>query len=451
MKNPDAIASGDEEAMCISDDATVDDVADLPFHFMSLNLGPSSEQAKAAIAHFAERLRIACGTCRKPSPEYVQAVGAIMGELLFAAGLTPPQPCAGYLSAPKFKGRVINYRPFVAAMADLETAGYVRRFRGYGITPGAGVLTRFAPQRKLITEFAALGIAPADHGKHFADRLDEPLTSEPIVVRAASRKKGGSKTQGRKRDLSPTCPGIARLKDEIHTLNEFLRRQRFTGFVFKGLQRIYNLGDQPGFNFDKGGRLYGTYQQHPKQERAAFRINGEPVVEIDIQACFLTILFAKRSLPIPAGDLYAVEGIPRRVVKSFITMTLGYDRYHQRWPKEIRDNFQAAWDTAREAGEPLATATGDLAKEFPLTEVQAKILERLPILRDWESSEIGWGNLFFLESEVMIATMNRLMDKGIPCLPVHDSIIVPASSKSIARRVLMERFELIIGVNPTLK
>jgi len=431
--------------------ATADDIADHPFHFMSLKFGPSSDQAKAIVAAVAERLRVAGGKRRKPSSEYVQALGGIVSDLLFSAGMAPPLLCAGYMSASKFKGRKVQYRPFVAAVSDLESAGFIRRLRGYGVAPGAGVLTRFIPQRKLINEFAAAGIVLADHADHFADRLDEPLIDEPIVVRAASRKKGGDKAQGRQMLLSPTCPGIARLAGEIQTLNEFLRRQRLAGVSFQGLRRIFNLGDQPGFNFNKGGRLYGSHQQLSKLERAAIRINGEPVVEIDIQACFLTILFAKRKLPRPAGDLYDVDGVPRKVVKSFITMTLGYDRYHKAWPKEVRGDFSAAWAEWKERGEPVETETGDLAKEFPIAEVQAKVLKRLPILQDWENSEIGWADLFYLESEIVLATMNELMTQGVPCLPVHDSIIVPKGANSIARKIIKERFFHTTGIEPSIK
>ena len=72
-------------------------------------------------------------------------------------------------------------------------------------------------------------------------------------------------------------------------------------------------------------------------------IDGQPVVEIDIRASFLTILHALREEPLDLSrDPYAIAGLPRSVVKAWINMTLGHDRFHTRWPKEIAKEYQKA-------------------------------------------------------------------------------------------------------------
>jgi hypothetical protein len=76
-----------------------------------------------------------------------------------------------------------------------------------------------------------------------------------------------------------------------------------------------------------------SYQQMPAEDRSKIKLNGEPVVELDIRASHLTILHAKLRRPFdPAGDdPYRHPKIPRYVLKAWVTMTLGYDRFQTRW------------------------------------------------------------------------------------------------------------------------
>ena len=79
---------------------------------------------------------------------------------------------------------------------------------------------------------------------------------------------------------------------EIKAINAYLNRQRYEGGIFSGLRRVFNEADAPGFNWDRGGRLYavgGELQMMKKRDRLAMRINGEPVVELDVNASFLRI------------------------------------------------------------------------------------------------------------------------------------------------------------------
>lgn len=73
-------------------------------------------------------------------------------------------------------------------------------------------------------------------------------------------------------------------------------------------------------------------------------------------------------------------------------------------------------------------------------------------MRDWPKQEVRWSNLMFIESEVIISTMQELMLKHqVPSLPVHDCIIVRESDKELAMRVLSEQFRKIVGIEPRLK
>jgi hypothetical protein len=57
----------------------------------------------------------------------------------------------------------------------------------------------------------------------------------------------------------------------------------------------------------------------------------------------------------------------------------------------------------------------------------------------------------FIESEVMLGAMLKLMEDGIASLSVHDSLIVPISQLHLAEEVLSGHYHQQIGIRPVLK
>ena len=57
----------------------------------------------------------------------------------------------------------------------------------------------------------------------------------------------------------------------------------------------------------------------------------------------------------------------------------------------------------------------------------------------------------YLESSAIVATLGDLMAKGIPALPVHDSVIVPAGFELQAALALGRNWEEVTGAWPALK
>ena len=168
-------------------------------------------------------------------------------------------------------------------------------------------------------------------------------------------------------------------------------------------------------------------------------INKEAVTEIDINASYLTILHALKGIAMPdAEDMYAIGGLPREVVKKWFSITLGSDAFHTKW---LKGNVAEL----KEAG--VAYKSWMTVKA-----VEKVVLEHFPLMRDWPKQEVRWSNLMFIESEVIISTMQELMLKHqVPSLPVHDCIIVRKSDQELAMRVMSEQFKIIVGIEPRLK
>ena len=176
-----------------------------------------------------------------------------------------------------------------------------------------------------------------------------------------------------------------------------------------------------------------------QQDRARMRIGGEEVVEIDINASYLTILHGISGFALPErDDIYDISGIDRAIVKAWITSTIGHHSFHSRWPKNALAEIKAAGI--------------DKPKSMTMASLQPTILDHFPMLSDWSSQKITWADLMFIESEIVIGTMVELMrGYGAPCFSVHDSIIVRTKDQKIAVDTLENQFLGSASVEPKLK
>lgn len=132
-------------------------------------------------------------------------------------------------------------------------------------------------------------------------------------------------------------------------------------------------------------------------------------------------------------DPYEIDGVPREVVKGWLVATFGAEKPIRRWPREQAIEY--------------ATRTGRrLGQDYSVEAVGQMLLARYPVLRLVQEGELGWPDLMFTESEVVIRTIMTLLLDEVPSLPVHDSLIVPASKKGLAIDALQKSFTLLLGV-----
>ena len=298
-----------------------------------------------------------------------------------------------------------------------------------------GFATRFKPLQPLIDTALECGLVEGQFHKAFFTLMPKSV----VEVRAS---KSDVAQRGKKMPL-PSTPQTEQLIGDVIAINTFLSRFTYDGMVFGGLRRLFHEGDRDDFRFNLGGRLYSANSQGhinmKSHNRANIQINGEAIVEIDINASYLTILHALKNEPMPnRGDIYDIGVLPRAVVKQWFSITMGNDSFHTKW-------LQGNIDEMKKAGasyKPWMTVKA----------VEKAVLEHFPIMKDWPKQEVRWSNLMFIESEVIIGTMLQLMRQyEVPSLPVHDCIIVRKSDQELAMRVLSEQFKVKVGIEPRLK
>jgi hypothetical protein len=368
-----------------------------------------------------------------------KVAGAYLGGLLSHA-LDGASWMRRPLGAGDFTGGHIGFRGFIRFHKALVESGLIEVRKGYNSRDGNGgdsIVTRVKPAPPLLALAAEYGITPLNARQHFA-RVKMPIAvRDPVRVREAANGDWWNAEKGKLLLVDPTIPKAADSIARIQRLNAWFDGVDIDGCEFGGFYRLFNLGDQDGFDFDKGGRLYanGDYQRIKKDKRRAIRINDEAVVEVDVSGSHLTIYHTALGAPLMLSfDPYDVAGIPREVVKSFVVMTLGNGKFQKQWSRPIAKEY------AERHGVKLQDA-------FPLASTREAILERLPALRLLPDSGITWADLQYRESLGLIATVERLAyEFGVPALPLHDAVIVSVGYAALVEKVMKECFWKEAGV-----
>ena len=340
----------------------------------------------------------------------------------------------------------VSYPFFKKAMAALKAKGYITHELGgmYPLTDfpdeigGEEQITGWystkASQFTVTPKFIKLCGNKYGLGKKKIERHFQKLEPASYIdVRYPSVRHGRFKYKGRRVPNSSyrLDPQYAFEEKDMKKINDYLNKQDIGGACFTGLKRTFNNYTDEGYNWDKGGRLCGIgsdhYQALPSKDRKHITINGAPTVEIDIMASHLTIAHRLMDKPLRnEPDLYdVVKGVHRSVVKAWMTITLANAKPCVRWPARVTKKLREK---------------GLWKKGMTATKVGQAVLRVYPWLTDLSMEDHGWPVLQYIEAEVIKETLLNLIDRDIPALPIHDSIIVPQSHQQEAEDVLFGLF-----------
>jgi hypothetical protein len=162
-----------------------------------------------------------------------------------------------------------------------------------------------------------------------------------------------------------------------------------------------------------------------KAERHLLSVNGEPVVDLDFTGMFVQLAYREAGLALPNSDPYqGIEGLPRAAAKLGLSALLCRSGPMRRLPAGIRELVGNAWSAKR---------------------LSAALVERHPGIAHLFGKGLGL-RLMKTESEILLATLGQLFEQGIPALPMHDGLMVPASSEEAARRAMARASMRIVGV-----
>ncbi len=182
--------------------------------------------------------------------------------------------------------------------------------------------------------------------------------------------------------------------------------------------------DGVGRWFQKGGL---SYQGLSREDRAKLMLNGEEVVELDYPAMHPHILYAWEGRQCPEGFYDTVAdlcGCSRFVAKSIVLFAVNAPSYAS---LSSAVNLDKATETKANLGraKPKPILYDELKRQgLRPTDVVNAISEAHPAIAKYIFSGSAI-RLMLAESDIVTSALLRLMDLGIPALPVHDSLIAP--------------------------
>ncbi|MBP0492781.1 hypothetical protein [Roseomonas indoligenes] len=386
--------------------------------------------------------------------ELCGALGAVAGSLLDAwGGHGEPRPAYRSKTAAGFSGGPVGYRAFVATMGALVTLELVRehggkRFQTEGWDPASplskGWAARFWPRAALLELAEQHGVSPATVRQDFrlAPPSKPPKVKDPVDLRPFVPEGWGADR--------PKPRLVASKSDELATLiaadvgehNAMAERVTVTGCTPPRWKRVFHGA------WELHGRWYaagadGVYQTMPQALRGALTIGGEPVVELDVQAAHLAILRGLCGLGPVEGDPYHVEGVPRAASKRWLLEALGKGKAVERWSRRTPDADRAQdAKVIRAAMLKRHPCLGD-----PGVVVSPALAARLGV----SPEELVSPFLAAREAAAMSWAMRELRGRGVLALPVHDSLIVPASARAEATGSIVEGFRRVCGIAPRVE
>jgi hypothetical protein len=199
----------------------------------------------------------------------------------------------------------------------------------------------------------------------------------------------------------------------------------------KDLHRVFSRG-----SFQLGGRFYGCGVHNlSKRSRRHTFINDEPTVEIDYSSMHLRMLYHLRGLEAPDGDLYDF-GVSREL-NNVVGLIIVNCEPHQDRLKAISHHFKGKKKLREKFGDEI------MSHDF-IRKLIADFKAAHPKIRDDFFSGCGL-KLQYRDSLIMEDLLKHFTRKGVPIIPVHDSLIVPESHTDEAREVMKETYKKHMG------
>lgn len=443
--------------------------------FMSLRRGPISTQAKAWVHALFDTIVLPAGKISdKPSSHEKArvAIGALMADLMDCQGGRkdggPPLCGSRGMSRRHYPAAILGFGfdIFVQVVAALKDAGLLvtaigqprwttwSNPQGQDVTSTKGLVTRFRLTEAAVESAEAHGIPVRDWGAHWgqsgANAIPAAISEPLVVLRGQKVRDGAKKPSAPDLPVDLTDPEVAKFHTDLQELNAFLGRQTISGFAFAGIRRIWNDGDVPGLKWRRGGRFASlpggdAYEAMSAERRLKrIRINDQAVAEVDIRACHLTLLYGFLGAEMLGDqDPYAVDGLPRAIVKGWVSQAIGLGRTDfTRWSADAKGRYVSC-----NAGRSLST-------DFKTRDVGSRVIHHHHVLEHLKAGKLDSVGLMFHEAEVLAFAMRQLRLEDIPALPIHDGLIVPVRDVAAVKAAMTQAFKSIIhnvtGIIPTV-
>ena len=244
---------------------------------------------------------------------------------------------------------------------------------------------------------------------------------------------------------------------EIEPFNDTLQKYEDSKHLRPILYAVFN-GD-----YNNGGRLYAGkkwgHQGFGSESRRTITFNGEPSVELDFSGMHPRLLYHLKGIDYKT-DPYALWGsdtsdehrlIAKQAINTAINATdmqKAVAACNQAMSKFGRKNQEEKSGKARKKADKLYRAVKSTGLGFKQV-IQLAEREHPEIAHHFNSGAGLW--LMRIDSRIALQISYWFSKQGIPCLPVHDSFIVPKDCESKLRQMMIRTYRKQTGFVPVIK
>lgn len=380
---------------------------------------PASPDLQALAASIFDRLELSSPRPIRQRADATERRRAIVANVVASLALIVRHHAGGTRlaisakrdAATRYDRRDFPARAFMQTVVEMEEAGLLFRRQG---TRGQQ-RTTLTPSAKFRQSVASLEI-----------RIGRLEGAETIIL-SASTGRAKPKTLI---DYKDTPETIA-MREDMGSVNAmlddtYIKLGDDTPPAASFLTRRFQIEHpEAPHTFTMHGRLYGGFWLSlPKTERHRLRVNGEEVADLDFVALHPTLAYLEAGLALPNSDPYEIEGMPRAAAKIALSALLSRRGPMRRLPSDLRALVGKEWTAER---------------------ITVAAAERHPGIAHLFGTGIGL-RLMKTESDILVAALLDLFQQGVPALPMHDGIMVPASGEEAASRAMRRASMSVVGV-----
>lgn len=335
------------------------------------------------------------------------------------------------------------------AVRGLETLGWVKIKKGHRSAKGEKVITQLLPSGDLLARFENIGLRWQELYVPDATillRNKDQSTDEQYELKVPDTRT----VRSMKKNLNKINQFLAKQAICLHMSNENLKALGSAEskikypliFSHTPLRRIFSRG-----SMERGGRFYGGWWENlPSEYRPYLTINGLATGEVDFSEFHPRILYLLSGQDVPNGDLYddgwrdPASPIYDKNMEPYRSRRKLFKEVFNAILNDLEGTFRLSRDElacAKRLGLSLVKIRKILFKKHPLLEMNAR-------------SGIGL-RLQYIDSKIAEHVLLELMELKIPCLPVHDSFIVPRHQVAELIRAMRNGFKSVTGHMPNLK
>lgn len=276
------------------------------------------------------------------------------------------------------------------------------------------------------------------------------------------------------RDNNKNVVEISEFKDEEDFLNKTKDlmdkyREHVNGFSIEldGVEFPYLSFSSIFVNetIEEGGRLFdnGEWTTLPKNKRVKIRIDGEPIKTVDLKALHPSLLYREEGIKLPENfDPYPALNIklnkrninkfkkfynissynPERNIAKLAMLIMINSKDEAEAKSAMRMKIFQDWSRGGTCREGEMKYVGFDIKDIDIV-FEAVTLHNKPIANHFFSG--ASLRLMRIDSDIIKATIGKLIEDNICVLPLHDSVSTATSKIDLAECRLRESYQEVLG------